>query len=801
MSAMHRPSIISRRLSALLAMTLLFIACLMPIHNSVRAAAAPRMLSLLPNGPGRPFTWASNPSTEIGIADAREATQITQTGSLFTGYGEMLFFSGAKNKRVDAPIRTLERGYLPIVHYHFRDRSVRYDVTLFSWALNPKKLYRKPINFIRIRAFNFAHHTVTSHFTIGFRYSGYRSCFRRPSVKKKPGHYYQPGVNFDPHWIYGFHSNLATRSGMVVFTYPTSLHPKRFLTFHQAYTQPEKLKVNGKTPVLLVRYDLHLKAGDQIQLNFKMPVKPIAISNKAGLQQLHQLKLSDALQACRVWWRRQIRGKGMQLYLNERKVLSTFRASLMYLMLARDRWPAEHPGGRPVYVQAVNKLQYHAFWLRDASYMVHAYDLTGHAHRASQCLRFFAHYQKPNGNFLSQPGQHDGWGEALWAYGQHYRLTGDRTFARHIFPDVEKAVLWLQKTLAHTSLHILPGGTPEDDELPSGSGHITGDNFYALTGLHEAILMARSLGHRRLAATWEAEYRNYHHVLFSLIRKAAAKNGGFIPPCIDTSRGLDWGNLLALFPHQLLSPMNPLVTGTLRHAEAKYAEGLMTYDGRLHHYLTMDNTESWIIRGQQRSALRDLYAVLVHTSATQAGWEFLPYPWANRNYGTDLAPHGWCAADMIAVIRNMLIRSHRKTLYLLSVLSPKWTQAGDILSVEHAPTRFGEVNLYAFFTSDSMTLHIDPAFRTPPTKIVVHLPWYVSPISATVDDRTVEITGHHLTFPSSAHILRVHWHRESGLRDWSYSAFVTRFEQAWNSRYFHRGHLSFGNGRHIWPPK
>jgi hypothetical protein len=783
----------------MLAITLLFLACLIPIDNSARAAA--RMLSLLPNGPGRPFTWSSNPVTEIGIADAREGTEITPTGSLFTGYGEMLFFCGAKNKRVDAPIRTLERGYLPIVHYHFRDRSVRYDVTLFSWALNPLIPYKNPINFIRVRAFNFADHPVTSQFTVGFRYSRGPSCFRRPSIRKKPGHYYQPGVFFDPNWVYGFYSNLATRSNDVLFTYPTSLKPGRFLTFGKAYRHPEKLKVTGKNPVLLVRYDLHLKAGDRIQLNFKMPVIPIAMSDTARLQQLNQLKLSDSLHACRVWWRRQIRGKGLQLYLNERKVLNTFRASLMYLMLARDRWPPKHRGGRPIYVQAVNKLQYHAFWLRDASYMVHAYDLTGHAHRASQVLRFFAHYQKPNGNFLSQPGQHDGWGEALWAYGQHYQLTGDRTFARHIFPRVEKAVLWLNKTRAHDSLHILPGGTPHDDELPSGPGRITGDNFYALTGLHEAILMARSLGHRHLAATWEAEYRNYHHVLFSLIRKAARENGGFIPPCIDTSRGLDWGNLLALFPHELLSPMNPLVTGTLRHAVAEYREGLMTYDGLLHHYLTMDNTESWIIRGQQRSALRDLYSILVHTSATQAGWEFQPIPWINRRYGTDLAPHGWFAADVIATIRNMLIRSHRKTLHLLSVLSPKWTQAGDILSVEHAPTRFGEVSLYAFFTGNSMTLHIDPAFRTPPAKIVVHLPWYVSPISATVDDRTVEVTGHHLTIPPSAHILRVHWYRKNGLFDWSYNSFVKRFEHAWNDRYFHRGHPSFGNGPHIWPPK
>ncbi len=780
--------------------SLIALSGIIALANALPAHAKTVMANLLPNGPGRPFTWAAYPTTEIGIADARLGTEITPTGSLFTGYGELILEIGANAHRVCAPIRTLAHGFLPVIHYHFYDHSVRYGVTLFSWALSPREPDRHPINFIRIKAFNFANTSATSHLTVAFRYGGGKHCFPRPSITAVPGKYFQPGVHFNPHWTYGFHSGLAIRSGKVVFTFPTETNPQLLLAHGKAYSHPQKLAITALTPALMVRYAVHLKAGQQMELNFKMPVQPIATTNPVALRRLRQLTLSKALGDCRTWWRRQIRAKGLQLYLPEKKVVNTFRASEMYLMLARDRWPAKRPGGRSIYVQTVNKLQYHAFWLRDGSYMIRAYDLTGHANRAAQCLNFILDQQKPNGNFISQPGEHDGWGEALWAIGQHYQLTGNLHFARRVFPHIQRAVTWLAKARRRDPLHLIPGGKPFDDEFPNGTwAHITGDNFYALDGLHEAILLADALGHTATATAWRQEYRDYHHVLFQRLRKIGRSDGDYMPPGLGVEGGHDWGNMLALYPHELLLPNDPLVTGTLQHTLREYAEGLMTYGVQLHDYLGMNNTETWIIRGQQRSVLRDLYAILVHTSATQAGWECGPPAWSTRNYGGDLAPHGWFAADYIAVVRNMLIRGQHNTLQLLSVLSPKWTQPGDILSLQNAPTRFGPLNLWSVFTANGMVLHIHADFRKPPAQICLHIPWYVSPIGATADGHAVKISGRSLILPVNVRRVYMYWQRAGNLRNWSYCAFVKRFEHAWRSRYFRGAALSFGNGPDAWP--
>ncbi|HEY1787313.1 MAG TPA: hypothetical protein VGJ73_04125 [Verrucomicrobiae bacterium] len=755
---------------------------------------ASQMAGLDSGQPNQPFTWAAFPTDEIGIADAEAGTEITPSGSLYTGYGELSFMTGNPARYVDQPTRTLTGGDLPIIHYEFQDGKVNYQATMFSWALNPQIPDRDPVNYIRVLAQNTSTELQTDYFTVSFSYCVTNSHrFRRPVVPAMPGRYSQPGVEFDPHWNYGFQSesgyDLGWRSNQVVYLLPTQPQPQLWLTAGQPYRDPASPQVTESTPVLLAQYQLILKPGEKRELDFKMPVRPIPLSDSKSLKQLEQGDLDDALGAAKSWWQTQL-NSGLQLHVGEEKVDQTFRASLMYLMLARERVGerSEDRRAENLYVQTVNLAQYHAFWLRDGSHMVHAYDLTGHSRNAAEALSFFAKFQKSDGEFLSQPGEHDGWGEALWAYGQHFQLTGDRKFARSVFPRVQRAIAWLEQARSADPLHMLPGGAPHDDELPDGWGHLTGDNFYALDGLQEAILMARALGHDDLATEWQAQYLGYYFDLFQLLGELAKTNGGYIPACLDTN-AYDWGNLLTMYPDELLSPMDPLVTGTLNHALAHYGEGLMCYgpNSVLHQYLTMNNTQAWIARGQQQPALRELYSILVHTSSTQAGWECGPPPWTSRDFGNDLAPHNWFAADYIALVRNMLVcersDSFGDSLDLLSVLSPAWSKPGQCLWVTNAPTEYGPINFMATFTAQGMELHLDEHFRKAPDHLRLHLPWFVKANRVLVDGKPVAWSGREIVFRPGAHSVVVDWQPvDSDLSSWSYEANVQRFKDEWRKR-------------------
>ncbi len=734
--------------------------------------------------PGEPFSYPACSTDEIAVQNAAMGTEITPQGYLYTGYGELMFSIGNPPHAVSQRIRTLEKGYLPIIHYTYRDGTVRYHLTTFATALAGQSGNSDPVNFIRVTATNTGSSKRTSYFSVAFRYTGGESehglCsivshrFQRPAVAAKPGDYSQPGVVFNPHWVYGFRDDLATRSGEVVYEFPTAPKPVLWLTETARYNRAEQANASPEQPVLVARYEIHLQPGASQALVFKMPVRPIAVDNGAAIKELQSFSFDAAFNRTADFWEKEL-SQGIQIRLPEKEVTNTFKANLIYDMMARERVGSN-------FVQHVNDLQYHAFWLRDGSHIMNAYDETGYLNLVRQSLPFFLTYQKPNGLFISQPNEYDGWGQALWTLGRYYQFSHDRAFAQRVFPAVLRAVHWLEQARARDPLHIMPAGNPGDDEFHE-TAHVTGHNFWALVGLKEAIVLAKAAGTQAQVREFQQDYDNYHRVLFRLLDKIGAKDGEYIPPGIDIAGGQDWGNMNVLYPEMLVSPDNPLVTGTLRHVRKEYAEGLMTYAGLLHDYIGFKNTETELIIGEQEQVIKDLYAELVHTSSTHAGWEVGPLPWTTRDFGNDLAPHGWFAADYVALLRNMLVREQGDDLHLLSALSPDWTKPGDTIKVSNAPTEFGRMAMTCTFTSSGMKMDLESDFQQNPAHIVVHLPWFVTVKSATVDGKAVEVHQQSLTIPPTSREINVVWSVRSPAPTMSYRSAVKAFEAELQAHY------------------
>ncbi|MCX6930631.1 MAG: hypothetical protein NT154_46610, partial [Verrucomicrobia bacterium] len=732
------------------------------------------------DAPDQPFSYPVAPTDAIGVRDARGATEITPEGYLHTGYGELMFLLGYPPRPAAQRIRILENGYLPIIHYEYKDGPVVYAVTAFSHTLPDDSNLQNPVNFIRVVARNLGATARTSYFGVAFRYTGaingsdgigdYR--FWGPTL---PGSKARPGVEFDPNWKYSFQEDAALRSGKLVYLAPTNPKPYLWLTTRDVYTGPRTLRILPDTPLLMTQYALKLAPGATQTLIFKMPLEPFDAADAAKLSALRSATFEEAFRQTAAWWEKEL-GRGIQITLAEKKVTDTFRASQVYDMLARYRVGDD-------YIQTVNKFQYNAFFLRDGAYMVHAYDLAGRHDLARQCLEYFFRFQRPDGNFVSQEGQFDGWGQAMWAFGQHYKLTRDRRFAERAFPAVKKAVAWLRQARRTDPLHLMPATNPGDAEFTTVAAHITGYNFWALAGLRNAMALAVAVGTAQDAKEFQEEYDDYSRTFFGKLDEITAKTNGYMPPGVDVAGGQDWGNLLALYPEQILPPFDAKVTGTLRATRAKYAEGLMTYAGLLHHYLTMKNTESWTIRGEQPRALEELYAILLHTSATNAGFEFFVRPWADRDIGQNIMPHGWFAAKYIGVVRNMLMREQENELHLLSVLSPAWSGTGQMIEVQNAPSHFGPVAFQANFRENGMSMELRPRFEVTPSKVVIHLPWFVTPGGARVDGKQVPVNRDRLEIPASAQRIDVTWKRNQDVAGFSYREAVEAYKQEYRRRY------------------
>ncbi|MGD0891995.1 MAG: hypothetical protein ABR923_10705 [Terracidiphilus sp.] len=766
---------------------------LLPFVIEPAAKLHAQMVSPSIDQAGQPFSYFSKPTDEIGVMDAEAATEITPEGYLRTGFGELMFFAGPELEPTSVRLRTLEDGRLPIIQYQFERDGVKYEFTMLAATkeIRDGEPTGPLVNFIRITMKNTGSQATRAILATGIRYDAPNNTgaphgdnrFDRPREGRFPGDYRQLGEKFSADWVYSFDGGNFLRDGRLLYTFPEG-YVSRGFTLHGRYNYPQdiskpmKLNVDPTVPVGIVTYSELLGPGKERTLEFKMPVVPTA--DAAEIAEIEKAGFDGAHAQTVHFWNDMFK-QGMQVSLPEQKAVWTFDASLMYDLLARD-----HIG--PDYIQTVNKLHYHSFYLRDGADIAHSYDVTGYPNIAKQDLEFFAKSQKPDGNFLSQEQQYDGWGEAVWGYSQHYRITHDRDFAEWALPQIARAVDWLKQARAADPLHIMPASDVRDNEYVPG--HLTGYNFLALSGLKLAIQMAKETGHADLATNWQSEYDDYKQAFFKVLDERAGENQGYIPPALDGQKGgYDWGNLLAVVPEPTLDAHDPRVTATLKATQAKYAEGIMTYaNGEfLHHYLTIKNTMTEAIRSDpedQRQALNEFYSLLVHTSSTQAGFEFAILPWGDRNFEDNLAPHGWFAAEYRTLLRTMLVREDGDQLHLLSVVSPDWIGKGKTIAVSQAPTYFGTVG----FTleqpaANEAVLHLKTNFTGSPKQIVVHLPWFLGVERATADGKAMKIADGMTSVAPDTKEIRLRWTVKPDTPQMSYDRAVADYKAEYARRY------------------
>lgn len=687
-----------RRLPTLAACALLAGLCSAGPASAARRTAPPPPLNPAPHTP--PYSYLKNQTGQLGTPGLLPGTEVLPAGDLYTGYAEFAIRVGAHHRGFPTSSRVLEGGRYPVVRHTLLDGSVGYTMTTFTAPVDGA-----PVDFVRVEMVNTALHPSTARVQSEVRFDGgklvprgsgvtrqYR--FPRGITPTRPGLYTQPGVRtLDPSWVYAFDGTAVTRNGDVLYQAPT---PPRGATLTQTVRPGTGAVVPGTT-FGVSAYTVVIPPGGRSVLDFKLPVIPGPVADPS-IGAMRAASFERMRRGVVAQWRRFFAG-AMSVDLPERKASDTYYASLLNMALPRYRLADGQ------WVQTVNMLRYHSFYLRDAAIFANAFDLVGLHLPASQDLAFFGAWQQPDGLFISRPGQYDGFGEALWGFGTHYRLTGNRTFLRVVYPSVKRAMEWLHAARAADPLHLMPVGDPLDNELVAG--HITGDNFFALDGVAEAVNMARAMHDSASVRAWTAEQSDFRRALLAQVRAAAARSGGWIPPALDVAGGQDWGNLWASYPEPVLSPTDPLVGATLTHVRRKFREGIATYaDGRsLHDYLGFRVFQTDLLRGDQRRAVQGLYDELAHTTSTGAGFEAGVAPYGNRTVQDATSPHGWFAAEYVAFLRNLLVReSGRHDVLLGSALPPAWLRPGQRVSVRNAVTEHGGVSWSLRSTRGGATL-------------------------------------------------------------------------------------------------
>lgn len=447
--------------------------------------------------------------------------------------------------------------------------------------------------------------------------------------------------------------------------------------------------------------------------------------------------LNQAVESWQRFWSR-----GIKIDLPEKEIEDFFYSSLAYVFILTERgpqgdlWALDGPAG------------YRQYWGRGEYFQARAMEVSGYLNIAGETVQHAFRLQEDDGEWDGPPIS--GWpswdntgGEAaaVWDY---YLFTRNKDWLKQAYPYLLAAARWIQFHREETEVPaeaprgskpinrqipwscrkepnppLKPGEKPYwwgllpwgygDSGLPEG--HNFPANVMALYAVKCAWQAAAELGHSSDSAWLSHEYADYRRAILTAIHRSIQFETGeppYLPAMPTYPEAAISQSFLAVYPTGLFSPDDPLVTGLLTRMERSELQGLPTnmawmgpsgvWPGE-----SMNVAETYLRRDEIQKTINMLVAALNHSYTTKVWKEEirvdqnLPVACANSPHarkikdqmGTGDMPEAWANANLVNLVRDILLREKGRTLYLLSGIPADWIEVGEHIDVQNAPTTLG----------------------------------------------------------------------------------------------------------------
>jgi hypothetical protein len=576
---------------------------------------------------------------------ATRAWQITPAGDLYNGEWQVRFVPSAGAESAAAPrVVAFEDRWLPVAHWTRRSGGVRWD---FEAVALPPQAQRDSGLFasILVRANNPGGAARAVRLELRLESP------RRPAFAAfdaaEPAAALRWGGSGTPDTVQGW---SAERPGAA---------PPR-------------------GPVLV--YDWTLAPGATHSLRLALPTYPATARELARWARVpHERRAAEA----RRHWETEV-ARGTRFSLGDAAVESAINAAKVTLLSLRERRGAD-------WVPIANPFQYRDVWLRDGARAIRALAVLGYTRESRALCAGFLGLQWPQGAFLSQRGQLDGTGQALWAFEQALlRPAPDDSVGRYAAA-AERAWHWIewQRDLGRQSGWefgtLLPYGDPRDAELVRAQ--LLGNDAWALAGYRSAARLMDAAGRRAQAEEVEHSRAAY---LADFTKALGHVKHRDVPPSWQ-GIGRDWGNLAVVHPCGVLPVGDPRVRAMARRIwAAAGGPGLTTYGSpdTLQYYVGAD-LGTWALLAGEPAAADSVLEAMLHWRNASGGDAEL-FSRSTRDFGENLPPHGTGAAALANLLRDALVFDDEDTLRLTLGARARWWGGA---RVERAPTRWGLMDL------------------------------------------------------------------------------------------------------------
>lgn len=368
---------------------------------------------------------------------------------------------------------------------------------------------------------------------------------------------------------------------------------------------------------------------------------------------------------------------------------------------------------------------YKRFWFRDAVFILHPLLTLGGVERVRRALGQFAPRQRRDGYFLSQEGEWDSNGEALWMYGRFARLTGEAP-PEAWTAAAARGARWIQRKRLPRDSRL-----PEAGLLPAGfSAEHLGpndfyywDDFWAVAGLQEiAQLPGVPADVAQGCAREAAEF------LATIERSIPSGPHRRFPGAIPASphRRMDSGaigSIVADYPLQLFPAGDERMLRTADFLRTHSFHGGVFMQDMIHSglniYLTIHLAQVWLRAGQPEKVWPLLQRMADLASPT-GQWPEAIHPRTGGGCMGD-GQHIWAAAEWLMLLRNLIVREEGNRLVFGAGIAPEWLAAGEV-ALERTLTPHGPVGVRFMANPTGVAVTLDAAWRGPSPALEFQLP-------------------------------------------------------------------------------
>jgi len=307
-----------------------------------------------------------------------------------------------------------------------------------------------------------------------------------------------------------------------------------------------------------------------------------------------------------------------------------------------------------------------------------------------------------------------------------------------------------------------------DSGLPEG--HSFSHNFLAAYAEKVTANAARELGHNDDAAHLDRAYADYTAAIRESVRRAVTLEKiapPYLPAMPTYPEGAYSQSFLAVYPTEIYAPNDPLVSGLITRMEHEEKQGLPTnvaWAGPAGVWAgeSMNMAETYLLRGEKQKAVDMLAAAINHSYTTNVWKEEIlvdvdapracdtPHSKRANMEGTGDQPEAWANANLVLLLRDMLLNERAGKLHLLAGLAADWVPEGKTLTLDNAPvTTGGTVSLRVEHAHAKLwRITVDPRGMT--RDFVLHLPVEATPTTAIRIDGKPTTAAAELPF-SAAH--------------------------------------------------